>query len=69
MGLMTWLKGLFASEQPRREKDEKPLIALVLFLAEPRDLDVDFIARRASLALGERVSAGEPDGTEHFVAG
>jgi uncharacterized protein YegJ (DUF2314 family) len=69
MGLLTWLKGLLGSETPKREREEKPLIALVLFLAEPRDLDADFIARRATYALGERVSAGEPDGTDHFVAG
>jgi uncharacterized protein YegJ (DUF2314 family) len=69
MGLLAWLKGFFGNDGPRREKEDKPLIALVLFLEEPRDLDVDFIARRASLALGERVSAGAPDKTEHFVAG
>jgi uncharacterized protein YegJ (DUF2314 family) len=69
MGLMAWLKGLIGSGSVRREREDKPLIALVLFLAEPRDLDVDFIARRATVALGERVSAEEPDGTENFVAG
>jgi uncharacterized protein YegJ (DUF2314 family) len=69
MGLLTWLKDLLGGDSSRRERDEKPLIALVLFLAEPRDLDIDLIARHATFALGDRVAAGEPDGTDHFVAG
>src|SRR5262249_34176388 len=69
MGLWSWFQNLWGSDSSRREPDEKPLIALVLFLTEPRDLDSMTIARRAGEALGARFSVGEPDAADNFVAG
>src|SRR5437763_5856404 len=70
MGLWSWFRNLFDNGTPSRSRrDEKPLIALVLFLSEPRDLDASLIARRAGRALGERFRADDADATENFVAG
>lgn len=70
MGLWSWVKGLLRSEESLSTTgEEKPLVALVLFLAEPRDLDSVEIARRASRALGCRFTCGDGDATDHFVVG
>ena len=70
MGLWSWFKSIFGANIARRaERQEKPLIALVLFLDQPRDLDAPYICRVASDALGVPFTNDEADATDHFVAG
>lgn len=70
MGLWSWMRGwLGRPESKPLVPGEKPLIALVLFLTEPRDLDSEIIARQAGRALGRSIPCGECDTSESFVAG
>src|SRR5262245_41366254 len=70
MGLRSWFKGLFAVNpiRPARRED-KPLIALVLFLDQPRELDSSYLCGIASRALGARFTDDQGDATDNFVAG
>jgi uncharacterized protein YegJ (DUF2314 family) len=70
MGLRSWFKGLFAANPvPPARREDKPLIALVLFLDRPRDLDSSYLCGVASRALGVRFTDDEADATDQFVAG
>jgi len=73
MGFWSWLTGVLRrDDQPprteRREKKER-LVALVLLLREPRDLDAARVADLATDALGGRFSDGESDSSDQYVAG
>jgi uncharacterized protein YegJ (DUF2314 family) len=70
MGLWSWLRvivGTKASERPQRR--DKPLVALVLFLNQPRLLDAAELAERAGDVFGEPFTCDNDNATDNFVAG
>jgi len=70
MGLWSWLKGVFSGPaESSVNRDEKLLIALVLFLREPRELDSAQLAELAGSALGSSFLDDDPDATDSFVTG
>jgi uncharacterized protein YegJ (DUF2314 family) len=70
MGMWGWLKGLFSGREGAHGRpEEKPLIALVLLLREPRDLDAAQLAELASTALGNDFRDDDPEAADFFVTG
>jgi uncharacterized protein YegJ (DUF2314 family) len=69
MGLWSWFRSTFAGPESRSNHEEKPLVALVLLLSRPRDLDLSGIAHIARTALGERFQLDQADTSGNFVAG
>jgi uncharacterized protein YegJ (DUF2314 family) len=68
MGLWSWIKGLFGKGD-KGDEENKPLIALVLLLREPRYLDAEIVARLASTAWGKKIGTDTSEETDGFVAG
>ncbi len=73
MGLWSWLAGMLgATDRPSRVEDraeKERLIALVLLLRRPRELDTGTVADLAGRALGGRFRDGEPEAADRYVAG
>src|SRR5262249_17477661 len=65
-----WFKGLFSDRAAAHgTMNEKPLIALVLLLRAPRELDSTQLAQLASAALGRSFHDDDPEATDCFVTG
>lgn len=70
MGLWSWLKSVVvAKPSSRHERREKRLVALVLFLDQPRVLHSADLARIASEVFGKPVTNDNEDATDDFIAG
>ena len=70
MGLWSWIKGLFGKgARGAGGEDDKPLIALVLLLREPRYLDAEILSRLASNAWGKKIGVDDSDENDGFVMG
>ncbi len=69
MSLWSWFRNNFAGPETGSSREEKPLIALVLLLSHPRDLDSNSIAHCASKALDDRFELEQADSSANFVAG
>ncbi len=54
-----WFTVALFMERPRRKKDDRPLISLVLLLGESRKMDVDSLAQRTSIAWGVPVETAK----------
>lgn len=69
MGLWRWLTRLFRKAPPRRRSKDKPLIAFVLLLSEPRQMDSTTVAEIATDTLCVTFRDDDDEATDHFVAG
>ena len=71
MGLWSWMKRLVRSTSPRRRNPSKtkPLVALVLFLSEPRHMDSGTLAEIATDTLGVAFHDDGDEAVTDYVTG
>lgn len=69
MRFWSWLSRVLLNRPPRLSAKQKPLIAFVLFLSEPRSMDSTTLAEIATDTLGVTFRDDDREANENFVVG